>query len=168
MIVLHLLQDLLRVGQLARGGRGGGDELLEVGLRLRHLFRRQVGAAAIVVERVLGRELRHQLGDQLEGLVSLLIVDLADDDVHVRERILHLGEVQREQHLLAFGALVGLHQDLAVGELQVDVRRVGLGRLLQLLDRLGRLVLGHVGLRDRAHDLGPEGRLGLRILVEDA
>src|SRR5262245_55436667 len=59
--VFHLLEDLLRVGKLARIRKSSGDELLEVRLRLRHLFRGQIGAATIVEQAVVLRESGHQL-----------------------------------------------------------------------------------------------------------
>ena len=148
--------------------RRSGDELLEVGFRLRHLLRREVGPAAIVVERVLGRELRHQLAEQRERLVGLLLVDLADDDVHVRERILHLGDVQPRaapsRPRRAGWPASGSRRRRAAGRRSRDRFRWpsstarSPGAPGSRPCRSGRCTL----------DLGPEGGLGLRILVDQS
>ena len=69
-----LLEELLRVGQLTRVGRGHRHEFVQVRLRLRILLRRDVGTASIVVDLGLGRELGRDLVQQLHRLVGAGIV----------------------------------------------------------------------------------------------
>ena len=120
-----------------------------------------VGPAAVVIQLRRVRELRHELGQEIDRLGALLVVDEIDRLVDVGVGILDLLHVDRVEDRLRAGLVAALHQQFGLKELQLDVGRFLIEVDFEVLEGRRNVVFGGVGSRDESFEL-----VNLRILRE--